>query len=369
MTKLPINDNQPLTFQKPNVGKDDKYNSIIKEMDDNVFKKMKRAYGIYEPGDMKDWDNFYIFNRMDPFFQIGTTREYIFFVKPDLHIFNLDKSTFFEPISRNPFFVDLRYRGGNSGRYMKVLKNLQKSAADNGDSCPFIRAFTNKIRSSVDLPDIQASDQETATNQFGTRITYRKSSIASDEGFDFTTEFEDNKFLEIYTWFKAYDEYERMKYKGYIKIDNSQECSRWREYAQYKILHDQMAMFKIIVGANGTDILYFARIVGVYPKSVNRSAFSELPQDGKLKITATWHGAFIDDLTRDTITHFNHLSAKAGGSTSINDLFDSEVQAITGESMLVPRIGTRYSARDGVNYYTLNWVPANGVVVKNNTKG
>ena len=59
---MPINDNQPLTFQKPNVGKDDKYNSIIKEMDDNVFKKMKRAYGVYEPGDMKDWDSFYIFN-------------------------------------------------------------------------------------------------------------------------------------------------------------------------------------------------------------------------------------------------------------------------------------------------------------------
>ena len=213
--------NQTFTFSQPVVGKDDEYDSIIKGMDDNIFKKMKRAYGIYEPGDMKDWDNFYIFNRMDPFFQIGTTKEYVFFVKPDLHIFNLDKSTFFEPISRNPFFVDLRYRGGNSGRYMKVLKNLQKSAADNDDNCPFIRAFTNKIRSSVDLPDIQASDQETASNQFGTKITYRKSSISSDEGFDFTTEFEDNKFLEIYTWFKAYDEYERMKYKGYIKIDEN----------------------------------------------------------------------------------------------------------------------------------------------------
>ena len=366
MTNLPTT-NQNFTFSQPVVGKDDEYDSIIKGMDDNIFKKMKRAYGIYEPGDMKDWDNFYIFNRMDPFFQIGTTREYVFFVKPDLHIFNLDKSTFFEPISRNPFFVDLRYRGGNSGRYMKVLKNLQKSAADNDDNCLFIRAFTNKIRSSVDLPDIQASDQETASNQFGTKITYRKSSISSDEGFDFTTEFEDNKFLEIYTWFKAYDEYERMKYKGYIKIDGSQECARWREYAQYKILHDQMAMFKIIVGANGTDILYFARIIGVYPKSVNRSAFSELPQDGKLKITATWHGAFIDDLTRDTITHFNHLSARASGADSINDLFDSEIQAITGESMLVPRIGTRYSPRDGVNYYTLNWVPANGVTIRNNT--
>ena len=353
----------------PKIEKDDKYDSIIKGMDDNTFKKMKRAYGIYEPGDMKDWDHFYIFNRMDPYFQLGTTREYVFFVKPDLHIFNKGTSEFFEPISRNPFFVDLRYRGGNSGRYMKILRNLQKSAGDT-DSCPFIRAFTNKIRSGIDLPDIQASDQETATNQFGTRITYRKSSISSDEGFDFTTEFEDNKFLEIYTWFKAYDEYERMKYKGYIKIDNSQECAQWRQYAQYKILHDQMAVFKIVVAENGTDIVYFARIIGVYPKSVNRSAFSELPEDGKLKITTTWHGAFVDDLTRDTISHFNHLAAKIGSdSDSINDLFDSEVQAITGEAMLVPRIGTRYSPRDGVNYYTLNWVPINGVTVKNTTKG
>ena len=114
MTNLPKEQEKALTLQQPIIGKDDKYNSIIKEMDDNVFKKMKRAHGIYEPGDMKDWDDFYIFNRMDPYFQIGTTREYVFFVKPDLHIFNLDKSTFFEPISRNPFFVDLRYRGGNS---------------------------------------------------------------------------------------------------------------------------------------------------------------------------------------------------------------------------------------------------------------
>ena len=79
MTNLPTT-NQTFTFSQPVVGKDDEYDSIITGMDDNIFKKMKRAYGIYEPGDMKDWDNFYIFNRMDPFFQIHHMLEtmYIF---------------------------------------------------------------------------------------------------------------------------------------------------------------------------------------------------------------------------------------------------------------------------------------------------
>lgn len=335
----------------------EEYNSIINNSNDgfnsDLFKRLKRSQGLYASEDFKDWNYFYRWKRMDPHHRLGTTQEYVFFTKPDLNIFpdprnlaNINEGL------QGTIIEGLLNRGASpeNNRYINILKNLQWSTEP---SNPFIKAFTNKIRSSIDLPGISANDQETAQNQFGTKIMYRKSTIATDDDQDFTTEFEDTKYLDIYLWLKCYDEYERRKFKGEVGPND--------KYIKYRVLHDQMAVFKFIVGENGRDILFWSRRVGVYPKTVNRDAFSEVPADGNLKITCNWHASFTQDMDVDILYHFNHISQEADPSNVQIEVYDAEINAITGEDMIAPRILARKDEKNGIIIPTLEWVPKNRI--------
>ena len=90
-----------------------------------------RANGIYQRNDFDDFNTFYLFPRMDPYKMLGTTREYVFFTKPDLHIFrttadaaNKDGSILNPEIANDPFFRMMVSRG----YAYSVLANLQYTA-------------------------------------------------------------------------------------------------------------------------------------------------------------------------------------------------------------------------------------------------
>lgn len=348
--------------------------------DDYKLKKTLRANGIYDRTDFDDWSSFYIFPRNDPYQMLGTTREYIFITKPDLHIFrskNADRSSkneLNEEIAQEPFFAMLRDMG-----YTDLLMNLQLSSSPT--DC-FIPIFSNYKTSTVNLNEITSEDIESAANMWGTKLSYRASSTGSDEYTDFSLEFKDNRYLDCYLWFKAYDLYMRRKTEGLISpVDQN--------YVVYKIDPSQMTLFKIVVGEDGETIVYWACIWGCYPKSVPRETFSDLPLDGQLKFTVNWHGSFQDDMNPNIISHFNSLCArKLGGkvyeATYTNDasqkyrtyyksasgnykeisLYDPEIFQVTGESAVIPYIV--YTPQDskvvGANakygHYSLKWFQA-----------
>lgn len=322
--------------------KDSAYQSIIDETnaDGNLIKVM-HANGIYDRSDFNDWGTFYRFQRMDPYRLAPNSKEYIFITKPDLHIFEGSADTLNPEIAGNAFFVDLMTRG-----YGTVLKNLQYSV---DTSCPFIRAFTNLKRSNVDLTAITAGDQDTASNMFNTKMTYRKSSFSSDEDADFNIEFEDSKYLEVYLWFRAFDEYERKKFEGRVTPPS-------QSYTFNKILHDQMTLFKFIVGENGEDIIHYSRITGCYPKNVNRDAFGDMPDDGHIKLTTSWKGTFVKDMDPEIIAHFNKLvSANGVSGTGYVDVWDDSIQAISGEDVTMPYISVDYVPNSDYLQYRLKW--------------
>lgn len=290
--------------------------------------------GFFFRGDYDDFNHFYLFPRNDPYRMLGTTREYVFFTKPDLHIFEstTEYGKLNSEIANDPFFADLMDRGYGQS----VLANLQYSLNTKNKS-PFVNLLTNYKTSGLDLSAIAAGDIESATNAFGTRIFYRRPTDTSNEENEFTIEFKDNKYLDCYLWFKAYDVYEQRKYQGKVSpVSNS--------YIFNKVLSDQMTIFKFIVGDDGTTLIHWSCIWGCYPKSVPRDTFSDLPQDGQLKFSINWHGAFIDDMDPMIIMHFNKLSdlltSKISGWSEDNyiNLFDQNIQGITQKNMLVPRV-------------------------------
>ena len=331
------------------------------------------ANGIFRPEDYDDYNSFYVFPRNDPYKMLGTTREYIFITKPDLHIFgtrgknngvpDYNRDT---PLTDNynlnpelravPFFLDLYNRG-----YRSVLTSLQKSAlpTEGEVRSPFVNILSNYKTSNLDLSDITVGEEETAANIYSTKIFYRKPSDSADEDNEFSLEFKDNKYLSCYLWFKAYDLYEQQKYHGMVTPTDI-------NYIVYKILSDQMTVFKFIVGEDGETLIYWACLWGCYPKSVPRSTFSDLPTDGSLKFTVNWKATFQQDMDPMILTHFDNLCKEAIAANKGNfitmDLYDSNIGAVTGRKATIPGIIKTQSrtTSDGYDFkpkydYLLKW--------------
>ena len=327
------------------------YKALKDDMDNvnSLIRRTMRANGIYDKSDMMYNTVFYRFPRIDPFNYVEGTREYCFFIKPDLNI--LDNGNLSQSIqnAQVPYFYNLY----NNGYRYTTLQDLCYS---NGGGCPFVRILSNRKTSNIDVPDIAVEELETAQNMYGTRIFYPKSSMKSDEDIDFTVEFEDTKHLEVYNFFKAYDYYRQLKWLGII--------SPRQEDILNKILHDHMGLYKFVLDDDGETILFWCKWTGLYPKIISRSAFSEIPEKGPLKITVGFkQSGFFEDMVPNIISDFNSLVANWVGSkqalgTYEYDLWDDEIQAISGEFVDYPYISIEYpTTENGLKFaeYRLKW--------------
>ena len=310
--------------------------------EDELFDKLMRSNGIYSKGDL-DWNNtFYRFPRNDPYNFLGPTKEYVFFTKPDLHIFSSnDTSVLNSELENIPIFVDMMNRGYNK----TVLRDLQYSS---DTSTPFIRLLSNAKSSNIELSPINVDDTETASNMYGTKMFYRKASDRSDEEADFSIEFSDSKWLEVYLWFKLFDIYEQRKYEGKITPPR-----QW--YIEHKVLHDQMTIFKFIVGEDGETIVHYSRKQGCYPKSVPREAFSDPSSDGGLRFSTQWKCTFQDDSDPIILAHFNKLSQSISAQGELVPLWDSTISGISGENVEQPFIYTQSNTINIYKTYKLLW--------------
>jgi len=303
---------------------------------DDIRRDLKIA-GIYDRNKM-DWLNkFHRFGLIDPYNRLYNTREYLFFTKPDLHIFQNGNSGILNPeLANSSFFVDLLARG-----YGPILSQLQYSSS----KYPFMNILSNTKVSNLDLPGISADDLETSANLYGTRLYYRKNSNISDENYDFSLEFEDTKHLEVYYLLKAYDEYQRKKYFGSITPPAG--------YTLNKKLHDKISIFKFIVGDDGTTIIYFAKLHGCYTKNVPRDVFSELPIDGQIRYNIQWKADFVEDLEPVILAEFNDLARVISGNTM--PIYDNVNKHINYKWATIPYIQPYTSQVTKYTTYKLKW--------------
>lgn len=220
---------------------------------------------------------------LDPYNPYDGAQEYLFFTRPDLNVSG----------ASNPLFTLAK------SAYPELLVDLESSNA--GTSCKFCPILSNAVSSSLDLPDLESSDIETGQNVYGTKIYYRGTSRKSDEEFEFNLEFEDTKQSEIYMFFKLWDEYKKLDWEGLVETKT--------DYIMNKVLCDQISIFKIIVANDGYTILFWANVVGCYPKGVPRSVWNDANNlNNYLKITTSWRGHFIQDNDPNILVHFNKLS-------------------------------------------------------------
>ena len=232
---------------------------------------------------------------------IGTNcKEYLFFTKPNLNIFKqtdymgtlADGYTFSDGVSGISFWETImKYR-------KEIIENLEECCKDD----PFNHLLQNMVISNLDIPSLDSDTIETATNIYGTNYSYRGSSEPSDHNPEFSLEFRDTKYLDIYLYFLAYEQYETLKHHGVVAPAT---C-----YAVNKIIHDQFSIYKFIVDEDGETILYWGKMYGVMPKGLPRDNFSNPNFESGLSHTINFKAAFYDDMNPEILADFNSLSAK-----------------------------------------------------------
>lgn len=345
---------------------------------DEDIKRLLQSSNIYSRTDIQWYTKFNRFGCLDPYNAVTNTREYLFFTKPDLHICEpgYDYLVINPQLQNNGFFTEL------INRYPSVVRQLQKSSVKVKDTnyTPFMNILSNAVKNTLDLPDIESTLIDTAATAFGTSIEYRGDGFSSDEKHQFSLEFEDTKYLEIYMLVKAYEEYERAKKIGLVSppnIDNAPITDDALDGAGYPIshniyirekrLHDQFSVYKFIVDEDYETILYYAVLKGVTFMNVPRDAFSDLKVDGGLRYNINMKAQFVDDMKPWILIEFNNL-VKSTMSLSktpvILPIYDTTRNMVDGRWAKIPYIyrqnntgsSDTWKAPNDMNYmYKLKW--------------
>ena len=285
-----------------NVGKkqlvlDDESTNYAKSIyhSNNMFSERERKEGIFN----KTY-RFGYFNTNT----MSAGREFLFFTKPDLNIVKDGGGTLLSHFESVPFWVNLLKDKPH------VIESLQFSshifanttAGDGYDEASdiFNHLLQNQVVSSLDIPSLSAQMTETAANDYGVSYSYRGSSEGSDDNPDFSLEFKDNKWLDTYMYFKAYEVYETMKHHGQVIPK--------MEYVTDRIIHDAFSIYKFIVAEDLETIVYYGKMYGVTPKSLPRDAFSNATFDNGITYNIDFQAAFYEDMIPDIIGDFNALS-------------------------------------------------------------
>lgn len=286
------------------------------EVDDYSFKsildsgtdKIKESSGLFSRNTI-DNNRFTKFARvpiLDPYNTSLASREFLFFTKPDLHIYDNNSYTtsngLYEPLKNSDFFLEAISK--NTKSILSLQQTLTKSdnlyynqIIDN----QFNILLSNMVSSQLEFPDIVVSETQNNTNLYNITTTYRDGSEVSDNNYDFSLEFKDTKNLDVYMWFKAYDEYCREEYKRNIipaKVSYIDNMINYKEFSIFKIIVDDMF-----------NIIYYGKATGVYPLNVPRSSL--LTNDQDIRFSVNFKAQFVQDMRPYILDELNYLTAKS----------------------------------------------------------
>lgn len=316
----------------------------INNMDDILA-----SNGVFSSKNTPWFTKFNRYGNLNPTDTYSANREFLFFTKPDLYIYdNIDYSslTLRQELQNIPKFVDWDKRHKDS------LVQLQYSVNDkDGYKNPFMYLLSNGVTSKMDIPAITAESKESTPNIYGTSIQYRSHSLKSDNGYDFTLSFTDTAYLEIYFLAKAYDEYLRM-----LKTGDSGLCPK-KDHILNRILPELFSIYKFIISDDGETIMYYTKATGVYIADVPRSDFSDPPQDG-FKFSLSFHAQFIEDNNPLILSDFNNISPATKQSQFV-DVYDTEHMRVNNDWVRFPYIvkSEPRVKKSGAKYdYRLKWV-------------
>lgn len=336
-----------------------KYKNVFPNTNLSDMNEILWANNMYSRADIDEnfYKSFYRFGPPnDPYNSITGAREYLFFTKPDLHITDPHSKRLNPELANQMYFQELM------NRYPEVISQLQLHNKIDTSS-PFMILLSNTVNNTLDLPSISSSVIDNPQTIYGTSYNYRGWGYTSDEKIDFSLEFKDTKYLEVYNLIKAYEEYERLKHLGIVtppNIDLADEVNgkAFSYYIRNKVLHDQFSIYKFIVEDDGETIIYYAKLWGVFIKSVPRDAFSDLKAENGITYSVDFEAAFVDDMNPAILKDFNNLVLDYAKGTQYLPIYNKEKRMIDGRLPKLPFVTKIERFRD------LTWVDPSSMQYK-----
>lgn len=267
-------------------------------MSGDMMKSQFHSHGLFERGDIKLFDKRYRFGILNPYETLTNVREYLFFTKPDLNIYPRSNTgdSGIPSNTMNSYLLTQSYWRELSIKFPEIIKCLQESKSNN----PFNHLLANMVQSNLEIPSLNSDMIDTPTNTYGVGYSYHGSSEASDDGFDFSLEFKDTKYLPVYHFFRAYEEYQTFKHHGLIEP--------WHKYIIDKVLYDHYSIYKFLVDEDGETIIYYAKLYGVKSKSLPRDTFADTVFDNGISYTIDFNAAFFEDMKPHILDEFNFIA-------------------------------------------------------------
>ena len=263
----------------------------------DIFKGPLHSAGLFNRNDIDLVNKRYRFGVKTLTDTIHTTKEYLFFTKPDLNIYpNITSGSLKlnDGLINEPYWIEL------VDKHPEVLFCLQDSLAIDGDH--FNHLLGNCVQTNLSIPELSSEMIETPSNLYGISYQYHGSAEASDDSFDFSLEFKDVKGLPVYNFFRAYEDYHVLSHHGVITPNKT--------YVVDKILYGQYSIFKFLVDEDGESIIYAAQLFGVKSKSLPRNVFDSTTYDNGLSYSIDFNAAFFEDKMPIVIYNFNSVSRK-----------------------------------------------------------
>lgn len=281
----------------------------------------RRSAGLYSKSEINTarYTKYPRFGRiLDPYGRLNNTTQYLFFTKPDLHIVDPGSGslTLNDELAGNSFFVDL------VRLYPEVTRELQSSAHDERND-PFSHLLSFSANSALDVPSIEATTIDTPQTMFGTSIEYLGNAEASDENPTFSLEFVDTKELELYMYFKGYQEYQIERKSGSVTPPS-------RAYTFKRKLHNVMGCYKFLVDEDMETLIYWAYFWGVMPMGAPREAFSDPSFPDGLTYSVNFKAGFVEDMTPAILIEFNKKMANCVAGKKMIPTY--EIQQVEGIS-------------------------------------
>lgn len=258
---------------------------------------------------------------LDPWHNASFVREYTFFTKPDLHIFTSDRVL-------NPALEDSEYFPTAIETHPESMRALQQTYVTPGNAWNYL--LSNYSSSSIDMPGLASETTLGNQNLYGINTWYQDSSRAQEYNFDFSVEFMDTSFLDVYSFFAGYTEYKNLQYDKDImpvKASYIGGRNRYKSFSIYKLLVDE------------TDrIIYFGKHIGVEPLNRPSDTIDSLDGSAPVRFTVNFKSFHSIEMKPVILTEINLLSKRAGFKGDLIPYYDRSISAASKEWGAVPWI-------------------------------
>lgn len=364
-------------------------------VNNNNLEKTFKSKNIHTQEELRQrYTRFFRWGYLDHHNVVTGIKQYLFFTKPNLFLFN---NSNLPTRTHDPANMQTSYLNGKNGSnsflhpsIMKYSSKLVEAYAVNPDLFyqltrrvnfeesvigNFMPLLTNLCDSTLDIPaeEAQYSDMVKTTN--GAIRSIRGNSYQSTNGSTFTLEFKDTKSLEVLNLARIYNEYMNLKSDGLLDISGD---SVMIDEIINKIDSDTFTIYSFIVDDTGENILYYSKFWGVSISNVPHDVVTNIG-DGKISIPLEFKYELVESNNPAILTDFNKIGIEVVGEKrnykrKDDDngwiyqipkapIWDNEIFAVNGAPVGCPYVLADYyynnkkvrAKYDGKKVYKLRW--------------